>query len=124
MRQTIFKRYGYLWVTLAFLLFSLAGHWFFSWRSYVDEQLSNNKPVQTSEYVDRVLEGTFENWQSEFLQLIWQVGGLTFFLWVGSPQSREGDEREEEKIDALLELINPQEASKIIKRLNTKYPKH
>ena len=38
---------------------------------------------------------TLENWQSEFLQLMWQVGGLAFLLYVGSPQSKEGDERVE-----------------------------
>ena len=36
-----------------------------------------------------------ENWQSEFLQLIWQVAaaGLSILWYVGSPQSKEGDER-------------------------------
>ena len=39
-----------------------------------------------------------ENWQSEFLQLMWQVAGLSFLLYVGSPQSKESSERIEEKI--------------------------
>jgi hypothetical protein len=38
-----------------------------------------------------------ENWQSEFLQLIWQVAGLSFLWYVGSPQSREEHDRQEEK---------------------------
>jgi hypothetical protein len=40
-----------------------------------------------------------ENWQSEFLQLPWQFGGLAMFLYVGSPQSEEGDDRKEAQID-------------------------
>lgn len=36
---------------------------------------------------------TLENWQSEFLQLVWQVAGLTYLLYVGSPQSKEEDDR-------------------------------
>jgi hypothetical protein len=45
---------------------------------------------------------TLENWQSEFVQLAWQVGGLAFFFFVGSPQSKEGDDRREAKLDIIL----------------------
>ena len=48
------------------------------------------------------LRDTFENWQSEFLQLLWQVVGLAYFLYVGSPSSKENDDRMEAKIDALI----------------------
>ncbi len=69
------KKYGYLWVTLAFFLFSIAGHWLFAWFAYVGEQASDGKPVQVSEYLMQTTRDTFENWQSEFPQLIWQVCG-------------------------------------------------
>ena len=45
-----------------------------------------------------------ENWQSEFLQLMWQVAGLSFLLYVGSPQSKESSERIEQKIDLMMKL--------------------
>ena len=44
-------------------------------------------------YLDENLRDTFENWQSEFLQLIWQVAGLTYLWYIGSPQSKEEEER-------------------------------
>jgi hypothetical protein len=47
-------------------------------------------------------QSTFENWQSEFLQLIWQAAGLALLLFWGSSQSRESDDRLEAKVDALL----------------------
>jgi len=50
-----------------------------------------------------------ENWQSEFLQLIWQVAGLSILWYVGSPQSKEGDERKEEKMDIIIEMLDPDE---------------
>ena len=31
-----------------------------------------------------------ENWQSEFLQLAWQIGGLSFLWAVASLQSKSG----------------------------------
>jgi hypothetical protein len=43
---------------------------------------------------------TLENWQPEFLQLLWQVG-LALFLYVGSPQSKEGDDRKGAKLDEI-----------------------
>jgi hypothetical protein len=61
-----------------------------------------------SGYTVLMLRDTLETWQSEFLQLLWQVGGLAFFLYLGSPQSREGDERKEAKLDAILRQLGPE----------------
>jgi hypothetical protein len=59
---------------------------------------------------------TLENWQSEFLQLLWQVAGLTILLHIGSPQSKEGDERKEAKLDAILQRLDPENADKLNSR--------
>ncbi|MBL9036422.1 MAG: hypothetical protein JNN33_16785, partial [Rhodospirillaceae bacterium] len=89
------KKFGYAWITLGLFAFSLLGHWLFGWLAYVDEQSLHQAPVVPGDYVIEMLRDTFENWQSEFLQLLWQVGGLAFFLYVGSPQSKESDDRHE-----------------------------
>lgn len=116
------KKYGFLWVTLAFFLLSVAGHWLFAWFAYVDEQREHNQPVEVAGYVIQTTRDTLENWQSEFLQLIWQVGGLAVLLYVGSPQSKEGDDRKEEKIDELLKKLHP-DGEKLIAKLDRKYPR-
>jgi hypothetical protein len=64
---------------------------------------------------------TFENWQSEFLQLLWQVVGLAYFLYVGSPASKENDDRTEAKIDALLRLVGKEKGEKLIAELDERY---
>lgn len=69
------------------------------------------------------MRDTFENWQSEFLQLIWQVAGLAFLYYAGSPQSRGDDERLEEKLDILLRRIAPEQAEAVIADLEKRYPK-
>jgi hypothetical protein len=51
-----------------------------------------------------------------------QVGGLAFFLYLGSPQSREGDERKEAKLDAILRQLGP-EGVRTIAELDQKYPR-
>jgi hypothetical protein len=78
---------------LGFFLISFVGHWVFAWFAYVDEQQAHRLPIEVSGYFAEIMRDTLENGQSEFLQLLWQVGGLAFLLFVGSPQSKEGDDR-------------------------------
>ena len=101
-----FIKYGYVWITGLLFLLSLTGHWYFAWNSFVDEQKAHNQPIKVEEYVNEVGRDTLENWQSEFLQLIWQVAGLSFLFFVGSPQSKEGDDRKEEKLDLILKHLD------------------
>lgn len=124
MRQpNIFKRYGFLWVTLGFFIISFTGHWLFGWFAFANEQLSHHQPVEVSGYLVEMGRDTFENWQSEFLQLIWQVAGLAFLLHIGSPQSKEGDDRKEEKLDEIIMLLDEKNGAKIISTLDKKYPR-
>lgn len=82
-----------------------------------------NQPVLVSDFVVEAMRDTLENWQSEFLQLIWQVAGLAYLLHVGSPQSKEGDERKEEKLDKILQAVAPQEAARILADLDQRFPR-
>src|SRR5688572_6920258 len=100
--HSIWTAYGFAWVTGGFFIISLVGHWLFGWFAYVNEQAAHAQPVQISDYTIEMMRDTLENWQSEFLQLIWQVAGLAMLLHVGSPQSKESDDRMEAKIDAIL----------------------
>jgi hypothetical protein len=119
--RSALKRYSYAWITLGLFLFSILGHWIFGWFAYIDEQRALSQPITASGYTVEMLRDTFENWQSEFLQLLWQVGGLALFLYVGSPQSKEGDERMEAKIDALIRKLDPKGAEEEIRALDAAY---
>lgn len=68
-----------------------------------------------------MLRDTLENWQSEFLQLLWQVGGLAFLLFLGSPQSKEGTDRMEAKLDAILRRVDPADADRLIEEIDKDY---
>ncbi len=96
------RKYAYAWITLTFFLGSLALHWWFGWLAYVDEAQEHGQSPEVTAYLVEMGRDTFENWQSEFLQLLWQVVGLAYFLYVGSPSSKENDDRLELKIDALM----------------------
>jgi hypothetical protein len=111
---SVWRRYAYGWVTAAFFLLTITGHWIFGWFAFVDEQRQHGEPVILSSYIVEMSRDTLENWQSEFLQLLWQVGGLALLLYIGSPQSEEGDHRHEEKLDAILRAVDPKGADKVI----------
>lgn len=120
-RASFFKRYGFSIVTGGFFLLSLLGHWTLAWSAYRSDAEAHGQPPRVSEFVVEAGRDTLENWQSEFLQLIWQVAGLAFLLHVGSNQSRESEERTEEKIDAILRAVNREEAERIIADLDERF---
>lgn len=116
------KKYGYAYITLGFFLVSLILHWMFGWYAFVDEAREHGQIAETSGYLNEMLRDTFENWQSEFLQLLWQVVGLAYFLYVGSPSSKENDDRMEAKIDSLLRLhAGTDRGQEIIDELDDRY---
>lgn len=122
-RWSAWKSYSFLWVTLVLFLGSLIGHWIFAWFAYVEEQEALGKGVEIGGYVIQAGRDTLENWQSEFLQLIWQVAGLAYLFHIGSPQSKEGDERKEEKLDEIIRAVCGSNAEQIIQTLDRRFPK-
>ena len=113
------RKYAYAWLTLGFFVISFGLHWYFGWRAFVDEARAHNELPEVGQYLTVMTRDTFENWQSEFLQLLWQVVGLAYFLYIGSPASKENDDRMEAKIDALLKAQPGGEAT--IARLDERY---
>jgi hypothetical protein len=116
-----FGSYGFFYFTAFFFLLSLSGHAVFEWLAYINDQADHGAVASTNGFLVIFLRDTLENWQSEFLQLIWQVAGLSFLLHVGSPQSKEGDDRKEAKLDAILRAVDSKNAPKIISDLDKKF---
>lgn len=119
--HSIWTRYGYGWVTLGFFLISIIGHWLFGWFAFAEDQATHGEAAQFGPYFVAMMRDTLENWQSEFLQLIWQVAGLAILLHVGSPQSKEGSDRVEAKVDEILKRVAPKEGEAIITELDEAY---
>jgi hypothetical protein len=86
--MSIFRKYGYLWVTGLLFLVSITLQWL-------------THDGSTAEFVNAVME----NWQSEFLQLVWQVGGLMLLYAWGSSQSRDEQEKNDNMLKAILKDV-------------------
>jgi len=117
----MFRKYAYGWLTLSFFLGSLLLHWYFGWASFVEDARAHGEAPQLAAYTNEMLRDTFENWQSEFLQLLWQVLGLAYFLYIGSPASKENDDRMEVKIDAILRAVGGEKADHVIAKIDQEF---
>lgn len=100
--KKIFKNYGLTIVlTLLFL-----GAWIFQgvfqYQHEYSEALQEGKQYTMEDFGNSFLASTFENWQSEFLQLGSMVILTSFLIHKGSPQSKDS----EEEMMQLLRQLN------------------
>ena len=123
-RHGALGKYSYAWLTLAFFLVSLLLHWYFGWQAFQGEARENGQAPEFAQFLNEIGRETFENWQSEFLQLLWQVVGLAYFLYLGSPSSKENDDRLEAKVDELLRMHGGAEAEALIERIDRDFLRH
>lgn len=109
-----FKAYGFAIVTAIMFVVAWSGQFVAQAITVANEAHQHGQAFEWSDFWPQFLSSTFENWQSEFLQLVWQAVGLALLLFWGSSQSRESDERMEAKLDRLLEAsgIDPAEISR------------
>lgn len=105
-RPPVLRAYSFGIVTAVFFLLSWVGQFVFQMMVQRNDSAEHGQPFSWSEYLPQFFASTLENWQSEFLQLIWQAAGLALFYFWGSSQSKEGDDRLEAKVDRLLQHID------------------
>lgn len=118
-----FKKRGYLYVTIIFFAVSWLIHGITAFNQFVDEQNQHGQPVIMNAFWNEFIRQTTENWQSEFLQLSWQIGGLMILFAVASPQDRIGDQRKEKILEKILETgLEKKEYEQFMKNLEEKYP--
>ncbi|HET7822193.1 MAG TPA: DUF6766 family protein [Ornithinibacter sp.] len=102
-KPSLHKAYGFGLVTAALFLLSWTGQFITQMMTVRAEAAQHQQAFEWPDFLSQFFASTFENWQSEFLQLVWQAAGLSLLLFWGSSQSKESDERIEVKIDRLLE---------------------
>ena len=118
-----FKKRGYLYVTITFFAITWLIHGITAYNQFIQEQQDHQQPVTTNLFWNEFIRQTTENWQSEFLQLSWQIGGLMILFAVASPQDRVGDQRKEKILERILETgMDKKEYDQFMKELKEKYP--
>ena len=97
------RRTAFAIVTGLFFILSWAGQFIAQVVTERNEAEQHGQSFEWDQFFPQFFASTFENWQSEFLQLVWQAAGLALLFYWGSSQSKESDERIEAKLDRLLE---------------------
>lgn len=118
-----FKKRGYLYVTITFFAVTWMIHGFTAFNQYSEEQKEHGQPVNLNSFWNEFIRQTMENWQSEFLQLSWQVGGLMILYAVASPEDRIGDQRKEKLLEKLLQMqMEQKDYEKFMKNIKVDFP--
>jgi hypothetical protein len=103
-----FRNYGLSIVLAALFLVSWLLQSTTGWVQFAAEQQSHGAQAQlfgSSGYFWAWMQATFENWQSEFLQLFTMVVLVSFLIHRGSQESKDSDEELRAQLDEIEERI-------------------
>jgi hypothetical protein len=119
--RRLWRDYGLSIFVLGLFLGSFVLHAIFGWLQYAADQKSHNDEATLwgdSGYIVYFGEWTFQNWQSEFLEVFTLIVATTYLIHKGSPESKDGDDemkamlqRIEERLDAMDEPKKAKKAS-------------
>ena len=97
-RHNFFHNNSLSLVALLFMVFTLFGQYYTGWKQNNEElKEHNNPPLKFSDYSHsgHFIQATFENWESEFLQMALFVLLTVKLRQKGSAESKELDGKEE-----------------------------
>src|ERR671916_666069 len=102
--KRLFRDYNLALVLLALFLVSWVLQTWTGWREFAAEQHEHQQTAQVfgeDGYVWNWARTTFENWQSEFLQLLTMVVLTSFLIFKGSAESKDSDDEMKETLARL-----------------------
>ena len=106
--KSLWRNYNLSIVLLALFLASWIGQAVFQWFEMANEAQAHGEASTLAEFIPAFFSATFENWQSEFLQLFSMVVLTSFLIHRGSHESKDQDEKVDEtlaRIERRLERI-------------------
>jgi len=111
MQMKVFKNYGLSIVLATLFLVSWVGQAITQWKEQANEAEQHGETLTMEQFMPSFWSATFENWQSEFLQLLSFVMLTAVLIHKGSHESKDTDEEMMERIKAIqkeLESIKAQ----------------
>lgn len=93
-RISFFKRNGLLIAFLGLMMLAIGGQMYTGWHENIKERLEDNlHPFSFAQYLisGHFIQATFENWESEFLQMGLYVYLTIFLFQQGSAESKSLD---------------------------------
>lgn len=97
------------------------------WFEYANEQQTHGESAEfwSGDFWFTFGQSTLENWQSEFLQVASFVIATAYFVYKGSSESGDADQRLEAKLDALLreQGLDPEKIEAKLPDMHQRTPK-
>src|SRR5215204_3129666 len=112
--KQIWRNYNLSIVLLGLFLASWIGQAIFQWFEMANEAQAHGQASTMAEFIPTFFSATFENWQSEFLQLFTMVVLTAYLIHKGSHESKDSDEKFEQtlsRIEQRLERIEQAQGS-------------
>jgi NADH:ubiquinone oxidoreductase subunit 6 (subunit J) len=110
-KTSAWKHFSLSIVLCVLFLLSWAGQAVAQWQEFTDEQASHGQSVEIGDFAAVFSQATFENWQSEFLQLFSFVVLSALLIHKGSAESKDSDDRMEASLQRIEERLTALEQS-------------
>ena len=102
----IWSNFGLSLAFLALFLISWIAQAVAEWGTYVQEEQAHGDTPTISDFFVQFGQSTFENWQSEFLQLFSFVVFSAILIHHGSAESRDGEDRIEQAVKRIEKRLD------------------
>jgi hypothetical protein len=99
------RNYSLSLVLILLFLGSWIGQYYYQYKNEISQAEMHNQEFKSEDFIDSFLTNTFENWQSEFLQLATMVILTSKLSHKGSPESKDSEEKTEKKLDMILDAV-------------------
>jgi hypothetical protein len=111
--RRVWRDYSLSVVVFTLFLVTFILHTIFGWWQYAADQASQGQDATVfgwSGYIVYWGEWTFQNWQSEFLEVVTLIVATAYFIHKGSHESKDGDDEMRamlERIERRLDELEP-----------------
>jgi hypothetical protein len=117
--RRLWRDYSLTIVVGALFVTSFVLHVVFGWWQYAADQAANGQQATVFGWDGFVIyfgEWTFQNWQSEFLEVLVLITATVYFIHKGSPESRDGDDEMKATLERIERKLDELEADRRPKR--------
>ena len=116
--RRIWRDYSLSIVVAAMFIVSIVLHAIFGWWQYSADQAAHGSNASIwgwDGYVIYFGEWTFQNWQSEFLEVLVLIVATAYLIHKGSHESKDGEDEMKatlKRIEERLDTLEPEERPK------------